>query len=173
MITNERQYQITKKKVERFVQALDEFDANKRRDAKVSKRLLQAERNALKAQLTTLRDELEEYERVKNEGVSGLEVTPFNELPKLLIQARIASGMTHRELAEQLHVKEQQIQRYEASWYAAASFQRLCEVAHALGVESRTRFLVQFLDDSSEIGKDKRAKKESAFALSDRTSESF
>lgn len=169
MITNERQYQITKKKAERFVQALDEFGARNRKDAKVSKRLLQAERNAMKAQLATLRDELEEYERVKDEGVSGLEVTSFNELPKLLIQARIAAGMTHRELAEQVHVKEQQIQRYESSRYAAASFQRLCEVAYALGVESRTRFLFQFLDDSSELGKKKGAKKESAFALSDRT----
>lgn len=164
VITNERQYQITKRKTERFVRALDEFDANEQKGADVSIRLLQAERNALKAQLTALRDEVEEYEQVKDEGVAGLEITPFNELPKLLIKARIATGMTHRELAERIHVKEQQIQRYEASGYASASFQRLCDVAHALGVDSRTRFLVQFQNDKSESETEKGAKQDSASA---------
>lgn len=51
--------------------------------------------------------------------------------------------MTHKELAERVHVHEQQIQRYEAERYESASYRRLTEVAHALGVGSQTRFLVQ------------------------------
>ena len=143
MITNERQYRITKRKAERFVQALDEFNEKERERADLSQRLIQAERKGIEAQLTSLLEEIEEYERVKKEGVSNLVVTTIDELPILLIKARIASDMTQRELAEQLHMKEQQIQRYEADRYASASYRRLCEVAHALGVGSQTKISVQ------------------------------
>ena len=70
MIANEKQYQITKKKAECFVRAMNTLDANEKEDANVSKRLRQLERNAINAQLTVLRNEIEEYERVKNEGTS-------------------------------------------------------------------------------------------------------
>lgn len=143
MITNERQYRITKRKAERFVQALDEFNEKERERADLSQRVIQAERKGIEAQLTSLLEEIEEYERVKKEGVSNLMVTTIDELPILLIKARIASDMTQRELAEQLHMKEQQIQRYEADRYASVSYRRLCEVAHVLGVGSQTKISVQ------------------------------
>ena len=66
MITNERQYQITKEKADRFARALDEYDTNKQDRENVSNRLLQLERSAMKAQLTVLRDEIENYERGKD-----------------------------------------------------------------------------------------------------------
>ena len=143
MITNERQYRITKRKAERFVQALDEFKEKERERADLPQRLIQAERKGIEAQLTSLFEEIEEYERVKKEGVSNLVVTTIDELPILLIKARIASDMTQRELAEQLHMNVQQIQRYEADRYASVSYRRLCEVAHALGVGPQTKISVQ------------------------------
>ena len=143
MITNERQYKITKKKAERFVGALKEFEEKARERTDVSARLIRAERRAMEAQLAVLRDEIEEYERVRDKGVLGHVVMSIDELPEFLIKARIASGMNHRELAEHLQVQEQQIQRYEAERYASASYRRLREVAHVLGVGSRTCFLVQ------------------------------
>jgi HTH-type transcriptional regulator / antitoxin HipB len=48
------------------------------------------------------------------------------------VKARIARGWTQRKLAEQLGVAEQQVQRYEATGYAAASLARLSDVAQAL-----------------------------------------
>ena len=53
-------------------------------------------------------------------------------LPEMLVQERKRLGLTHRQLAEKLGIKEQQIQRYEASRYQSASLQRLREVAKAL-----------------------------------------
>lgn len=91
MITNERQYGITKKKAERFVQALKEFDANEPARAETSPRLVQAEQRAMESQLATLREEVEEYERIRDEGVSGVVVTSIDELAEWLIKARIAS----------------------------------------------------------------------------------
>ncbi len=52
-----------------------------------------------------------------------------------MIRARIASGLSQRGLADRLGLKEQQIQRYEASDYASASFARIKRVVSALGME--------------------------------------
>ena len=57
----------------------------------------------------------------------------------MLIQARIAAGLTQEDLAARLGVKPQQIQRYEASDYQTASFARLREIARLLGVDVRER----------------------------------
>ena len=143
MITNERQYRITRNKVKSFERALAEFDANAPQRAEVHPRLVQAEREAMEAQLASLREELEEYERLKSVGVSAIAVTSIDELAEGLIKARIARGLSQRELAQRLELKAQQIQRYEAERYASASYQRLREVAHVLGVGSKTRFSVQ------------------------------
>jgi len=56
------------------------------------------------------------------------------DLPKTLIRARIASGMTQEGLAHRLGVKTQQIQRYEATEYESASFARILKVVQALGL---------------------------------------
>ena len=140
MITNERQYKITRKKKERFVRALREFDdeADKRKD--LHPRLVRAEREAIEAQLAILCAELDEYQQVKSAGLSGVKAKSIDQLPEFLIKARIASGLTQRELGERIKLKAQQIQRYEAERYASANFQRLCEVARALGVDSKLKF---------------------------------
>jgi transcriptional regulator with XRE-family HTH domain len=61
----------------------------------------------------------------------------FEDLPSALIQARIASGLSQKELAGRLNLKEQQIQRYEATEYASASLERINDVIRALGVSVR------------------------------------
>ena len=44
-------------------------------------------------------------------------------------------GMTQKELAEKMGVKEQQVQRDEANQYNSAGFHRIAEVADALGIQ--------------------------------------
>jgi HTH-type transcriptional regulator / antitoxin HipB len=51
-----------------------------------------------------------------------------------LIQKRIGLGMTQKELAAKLGIKEQMVQRYEASGYESIGFGRLIEVWNALSV---------------------------------------
>ena len=58
----------------------------------------------------------------------------MEDLPKTLIRARIASGMTQEGLAHRLGVKTQQIQRYEATEYESASFARVLKVVQAFGL---------------------------------------
>ena len=134
MITNERQYRITRKKAVGFARAIEEFDATSRERTDVHPRLLRAEREAMESQLADLRDELVEYEQLRSADLSVISVASLDGLADGLIKARIAAGLSQRAFAQRLELKEQQIQRYEAERYASASYQRLCEVAHALGV---------------------------------------
>ena len=132
MITNERQYRITRKKAREFARTIEEFDTGSQDRADVHPKLVQAEREAMESQLTDLREELEEYDNLRSAGASAISIGSLEELADGLIKARIAGGLSQRALAERLKLKEQQIQRYEAERYASASYQRLCQVARAL-----------------------------------------
>ena len=137
MITNERQYRITKRKERDFCEAIERFDAFGSEPSDVHPRIRQAEREAMESQLDDLRAELAEYEGLKAADLSVISTASFDELADGLIKARIAVGLSQRVLAQRLGVKEQQIQRYEAERYASASYQRLCQVSRALGVRIR------------------------------------
>ena len=150
MITNERQFRITRKKAHGFVHAIEAFDADADKRADVHPRLVQAERDAMESQLADLREELEEYEELKSASFSVISLGSFEELADGLIKARIAGGLSQRALAQRLKLKEQQIQRYEAERYASASFQRLCEVARALELRIENEILLPVVPDSFE-----------------------
>ena len=69
---------------------------------------------------------------MRSGAVRVFKAATLEELPRILIQARIAQGLSQRELAQSLGLKEQQIQRYESEEYSSASLQRLAQVAEAL-----------------------------------------
>ena len=79
---------------------------------------------------------MQEYEALKAGHFDLDAVNAVAELPTILIQARIAQGLRQKDLAERLGLKEQQIQRYEATDYATASLTRLKEIANVLGEEA-------------------------------------
>jgi DNA-binding XRE family transcriptional regulator len=135
MIKNEREYRITKGEVGRFQQALSNLLAQPVTadpDEQWKRRVFE---DAFRSQLADLEAEVEEFELLRINPPQTLSVSSLSELPAALIRARIAAGLTQRELAERLGLKEQQVQRYEATDYESAKLTRLVEVASALGVE--------------------------------------
>jgi len=141
MITNERQYRITRSEAEKFREAIGALALAPPRDD-VHPRLLQAEREAMESQLADLQAELAEYDRLKSADLSVININSFDDFADGLIMARIASGLSQKALAERLGLKEQQIQRYEAERYASASYQRMREIAEALGLRIRNEILL-------------------------------
>ena len=134
MITNERQYKITRSEADRFRKAISLLASSQAARTDVHPRLLQAEREAMESQLADLQTELAEYERLKSADLSVITINSFNEFAAGLIKARIASGLSQKALAERLGLKEQQIQRYEATSYAGVSIDRVQAVANALNL---------------------------------------
>ena len=133
MIKNEKQYRITKAQARRFQDALAEL-AGQKRPANITPRLWHAQRQAAESQMDELREQVEDYERLQMGKSSEVVLESVEDLPKALIRARIAAGMTQAGLARRLGVKQQQVQRYEASEYGSASFARIVKVLQALGL---------------------------------------
>jgi ribosome-binding protein aMBF1 (putative translation factor) len=135
MIKNDRQFRITKAQAERFEKTIKDTAAAPKRA--IHPVLQKAEMDALKSQLSDLRQELDEYSALRSGKRKTVALGSFDDLPKTLIQARIASGLTQEELASKLGLKPQQIQRYEATDYHSASIERMNEILRALGVKLR------------------------------------
>ena len=134
MIENERQYRVTKKRIAQFEASLASLPTSPCPET-LPPRLHRAMRESIASQVEDLRHEVAEYEALKTRQVSILELHSLSDLPDLLIKARIARGYTQADLAKRLHLKSQQIQRYEAMRYASVSFQRLVEITRALDVD--------------------------------------
>lgn len=131
MITNERQYAITRAQAERFRVSLAKADEQaKEMHPKVRK----AMREGLESQLRDLETELAEFEKLREGKVTTIVVNSIVDIPVALIQARIVRNWTQKHLAEKLDLAEQQIQRYESTRYKGVAVERLQEVADALGV---------------------------------------
>ena len=133
MSKNERQYRITKAQAERFSQTLDSLRQLSGETEGVHPLITKAQEDALRSQLADLEGELREYESLRPGKFPMDELSVVAELPTVLIKARIAQGLSQKNLAERLGLQEQQIQRYEATDYDSASLTRIKEVVSALG----------------------------------------
>lgn len=136
MITNERQYRITKSQLKRFEDDLAAHDA-RTPSADVDPRLHEAMRDALASEADELRAQIEHYEQLRDGAITGRDLDSLRELPTALIEARIAANLTQRDLADRLGVAEQQIQRWEATAYSGVGVDRLQDIADALGSRIR------------------------------------
>jgi HTH-type transcriptional regulator / antitoxin HipB len=132
MIQNERQYRITQTKLREFEQDLASLNPP---DPSLHPRQVVGWTNSYNLTIRQLKQELADYEQLKSGHIMTFVLGSLNDLPTTLIKARIAAGMTQKELADKIGVREQQIQRYEANHYNSASFDRLRSIASALNIE--------------------------------------
>jgi ribosome-binding protein aMBF1 (putative translation factor) len=138
LITNERQYRISRAEAQKFEQAIAAA-RDKEPSSSVHPRIHEAMIDSLESELAVLREQLDRYEALKAGKVRQRTVRSLRELPMVLIEGRIAAGLTQRQLADRLGLPEQQIQRYESTLYAGVSLNRLQDVADALGLEIEER----------------------------------
>jgi HTH-type transcriptional regulator / antitoxin HigA len=132
MITNERQYKISKYQLRKLEKTIDFFDYKKIIEKVKSEILVKAEFDSLLSERENLVGQILEYETLKSGTVDKFRASTLKELPNILIKARIAKSLSQNKLADLIGVKEQQIQRYEAEKYASASLTRLSQIAKAL-----------------------------------------
>ena len=136
MIFSERQYSVSKDQAAKLRVALERVLA----DTKKHERLRKIEAKALESQIAEIDREIADYDLLKSGSVAFVESYALADLPRVLIQARIAQGLSQTELAERLGMKPQQIQRYEATEYTSASLARLIEIANILQVRVSQSF---------------------------------
>jgi len=143
MIKNERQYRITKTKLNEFQLALVELK-NLPEPTEINDKLdYQLDLDTLSSQIEEFEEEIAEYESLQRGTVEQLILESFDQLPQALIKARIVRGLTQEKLAEILEVKPQQVQRDEANLYAGASFSKLLAIQKALHLEIKQKVIFQ------------------------------
>jgi len=132
VIKNSKQLALTRKRIEEFSNAISKLE---KEEPSFSPLLAKAQLDALIAQRDELIQNAEEYEQLLSGNLVVFDVSSLADLPKALIMARISMGLTQKELAERLGMKEQQIQRYENTEYSAASFKTLVSIVEALDLK--------------------------------------
>jgi transcriptional regulator with XRE-family HTH domain len=130
MIKNDRQLLISQGELARFEEARAKLLASDSAHDQITKIRI----DAIDSLVEELRTEINDYVALKSSGAKTFTIASLDELPITLIKARIAQNLTHRELAEQLGLKEQQIQRYETNDYSGASWDRMIEIARILNI---------------------------------------
>lgn len=134
MIKNDRQYQAAKRAAEEFARTIAKYPESPPPQSDIHPRLWVAERDAMARQLEELREDLRTYDELRTGQRRVLPIRDWTDVPRALIEGRIAAGLSQRDLADRLGLAEQAVQRYEASDYASASLTRLTEIAAAIGL---------------------------------------
>jgi len=134
MIYNEKQKKITVSEIRKLKEALSEIILNPQQSQKW---IIKAQIDALESQIGALELEAREYELIREGKSRYFECSDLSSLPRVLISARIASGMSQKDLGQALGMTAQQVQRYEATDYMGASLNRLIEISSVLGVQVR------------------------------------
>jgi HTH-type transcriptional regulator/antitoxin HigA len=151
MITNEREYRITKSAIASFERAIDAFDLFSLVKKGIDPVLAKAQLSSYEYQLKELTRRVQEYEALRSGAERQFGVSSIREIGRRLISARVAKGWTQRQLAEELGLKEQQIQRYEREKYENTSLKRISIVAGALGAELEGALLFSAAASGSKI----------------------
>ena len=67
--------------------------------------------------------------------INNFLISKIEDLPETLIKARILKGYTQKDLADLAGLKEQQIQRYEATNYDSINFGKLIYISNCMGLQ--------------------------------------
>lgn len=154
MITNERQYKVTKAEASRLREALSGFDFVRLAAQGIDPIIVEAQKSALVEQINELERDLSRYEQLKSGETLRLSADTLIQLGELLIEARIANGLSQRDLSERLGMKEQQVQRYEQERYRTANLTRLEAVAAALNIRLDAQIELRGRQTLDEMGFD-------------------
>jgi DNA-binding XRE family transcriptional regulator len=133
MIKTDKQLKVTRELVREFEQVLAKAESGRARSA-MKPEAHKAHVAGMRSQLEQLSSEIERYERLKGGDMSLINAATLDDLPRSLIETRIARGKSQSELARELGVAPQQVQRWESDDYQSASFPMLCEIARLLGL---------------------------------------
>lgn len=131
MIKTEQEYTEAKKRLEQEFKELEAHQM-KMKKAGLTKDQIQLAIDPLASFAFQLKEEVEEYEKIKRGEFGALE--NLEGLGRMLVAVRISKGIKQKELAEKLGVKEAQISRDERNEYHGASIEKIQKVLNALGV---------------------------------------
>lgn len=140
MIRTEAEYQEAVQRLEAERKRLKKHEYRLKQTGLTAAQLKRA-LDPLKSFHLQLAEEVKSYERLKRGDIG--ELTNLHGLGRVLVAARIALGLTQRELSKRLAVDESQISRDERNDYHGITVDRASRILDALGVEALTEFMLR------------------------------
>ena len=129
MIRNGRERAVTRSWVKKFEDAVARMDPGPQGGMD---RILEAERAGMQSRADEMRRDVAEYDALVSGRMPAVDAGDLEGLPETLIKARICLGMTQRELAERMGMREEQVRRHEEAGYESAGCALLLEALAAL-----------------------------------------
>lgn len=129
MIKNQKQAAIAKDKLAELINERESFltKSTNKESAKFKLGL-----SAFDGLINEIQKNINDYDSLVDGNFHCLNLNSLEDISNVLISARLAQKMSQKELGELIGIKEQQIQRYEATDYESASWPRIIEVSIAL-----------------------------------------
>lgn len=146
MILNDLEYQVTKERIEGFERALALLNAPDNDLKKTNPIMWQLNVDGVQSLLDDFTSQMQEYEALINRDESEpivFEIDSLSQLPRVLIQARIAAKISQNELAERLGIEESLLQRYEDREYESATLMQLIEISEVLGISIQPKTTIR------------------------------
>lgn len=138
MILNDLQYQSTKKQIDGFKRQLAKLNAPEKPMTKEDRIKCQLHVDLVESFLDNFAEQIQEYEELTSWPVERQIVFEVEEidydLGQILVKARLAAGITQKELAERLEMTEKELQRYEDKDYQEMPLGRVIELMKGLGI---------------------------------------
>ncbi|MCD8041428.1 MAG: helix-turn-helix domain-containing protein [Tannerellaceae bacterium] len=135
MIRNKKQYTALSEEVKRLEEEIADLTQVLQED-NAPRAELRLQLSGMNRFLQKYRKQLSEYERLVADDLLVLEFDSLrDDMNKAILSFRIASGLTQKEIARQMYLHEQQIQRYEQNDYLSAGFERILQLLDVLGVQ--------------------------------------
>lgn len=133
MILDEKQYEAAIKKLDKLNRSIARIDEN---DERKYDRIKKFELAGLKGFATQIQKEVDDFDLLRSGVFEPPKTFNLTELPKILIQARIAGGWSQRQLADSVGTSLSRLQLYEEELYLGASFSKQMQIADALLVNT-------------------------------------
>lgn len=143
MIKTEKEYIESKKRLEQEFKVLEDHQLKMKKSG-MTKSQIQLAMDPLTSFTLQLKEEVEEYEKLKRGQFDILE--NLNGIGHTLVALRIFKGMRQKDLAEKLGVLEAQVSRDERNEYHGSSIEKIQKVLDALGVKLKTEIEAEYLD---------------------------
>jgi len=135
MINNKRQLTIAKNNLKNSYKAIDNL--NSKLTGNVDEDFfIKSNISSINKRIKIIENEIAEFNKLNFKNIEFLKFDSIKELAEGLIKTRIASGLTQKEFAEKIGIKEQQIQRYEQHNYMKANFERIIQITNILEIQS-------------------------------------
>lgn len=132
MIKNQKQAGITKSKLSELKTAKEKLHLEKEKYSALEFELAD---NSLNSLISELENQIHIYNALVKNDFHVLKPKNLEDIPRILIAARISQNLSQADLAEILGINEQQVQRYEATDFESASWTRIVEFSFALNLQ--------------------------------------